>query len=191
MSENGGAIFINTNENTTKNKKINNELINNDQNYISLDKCTFYNNKANVFGGAIYSTLKNNTFNDTLFKFNDAKILGGALYLYYNEFENIEKANFLHELYNVTYINNTAQSLENKYSSNPSQVILESEYKNIIVKSGSGIPFNFKIVDYFNNIIEDKSRFFYDLTFSIKNHPVNTSIHIEGSHNQFYYGNLF
>ncbi|ORX56675.1 hypothetical protein BCR36DRAFT_280239 [Piromyces finnis] len=139
-----------------------NKYKNKSQNYINIDKCIFNKNSANVFGGAIYSTLKNNTLSNTKFLFNHALNAGGILYLYYDEFENIENSKYLYE-FNVYKSNNTAGSFGNNYTSNPSQVLIENEnINNISVKSGICNITELKLYSFPNRIFS--LNFFMDLT---------------------------
>lgn len=107
-SNGGGAIFANTNVT------------------LIINNCNFRNNTAINFGGAIFSTGKNNNINISNSEFRDnhapragAIHTGGAYSKYY--------------IYNCTFINNYANSTDSTGSSASGGVIYSGSFSNLTI----------------------------------------------------------
>ncbi|ORX46457.1 hypothetical protein BCR36DRAFT_104005 [Piromyces finnis] len=118
---NGGAIYINDNNNSLEKR--------NDRSYIMIiNDNIFKENKAENYGGALYSRI-NTTISsishskNNIFKHNKSGILGGAIYS-----QNSREYNILDLQYNNENVfkDNTANDIINDYTSKPAYISLNT-----------------------------------------------------------------
>lgn len=163
--------------------------------HMKLENNTFFKNHARNFGGALYIdfdkfdllSIKNNEiFN------NNADIMGGGLFSF-----NLNKTFNSNDMY---IYNNTANSLNNDYSSKPSLILLQTELteKNLNITSGKHLPLLFYLYDEYGNFINDISNFYSDISIKIVLEEVNDENNIEkeylnlfGNECTFINGNYF
>ncbi|OUM60765.1 hypothetical protein PIROE2DRAFT_13403 [Piromyces sp. E2] len=130
---------------------------------IKIIDTQFKNNKAEYFGGAIYSDfvgLNNLNTKNVTFIGNHA-YAGGAIY----SNKNCNKALFSK---NTMYINNTAESHGKDFATSPYIVnFKQSELKNYIVTSGELFPLQFNLTDEFGQIIQDVSKYYSNIILTL------------------------
>jgi len=130
---------------------------------ININSNIFKGNKAERFGGAIYSNyhkLGQAIVNDNKIVYNEAGIFGGGIY----SINSINKT-----LFDVTKIeieNNTVDSFIDNYSSKPSYIMLNSN-ETISVNVGEYIPLMFSLYDDFDNIIIDITKYYSFLSLKL------------------------
>ncbi|OUM62398.1 hypothetical protein PIROE2DRAFT_61916 [Piromyces sp. E2] len=174
---NGGALYLSNNEKPDTNDA-----------EISMKNVYFNNNKANSFGGAIYSDYNDFYLTDAInirLINNTAEIAGGALY-------SPSHGNKTLLYYEDLYLeSNIGKSHGNDISSPPSYILSKNEYNNTItISSGSYLSFVFNIYDENNNILKDNNNYF---TFISVNSVINSTqnngyFQITGKECNFYYG---
>eukprot|EP00833_Pecoramyces_ruminatium_P000891 jgi/Orpsp1_1/1174923/evm.model.c7180000051977.1 len=148
---NGGSIYM-KNEN----------IIDNDYRLEILNS-KFVENKAEVFGGAIYNDIyRFNTLRikETYFIKNSAYI-GGAIY---TNFNNISVLNDYINDNKSKFINNISESHGNDYGTRPYKIICTTNSTNeVTVASGDEIPVEFIIYDAFNQKIIDNLKLYSNI----------------------------
>ncbi|ORX87900.1 hypothetical protein BCR32DRAFT_274109 [Anaeromyces robustus] len=159
-SNNGGAFYIMSK--TVDGNSNDNSKMDSLSQFINLNNCTFKYNYAHYFGGAIYSSLKYFSLRNCKFEYNEANVAGGILFLENNKYNDT-----IIEETKVDKIDNKASSYGADYATFPYQIILDNIRDIIKVKSGEIINMNFKILDNFNSVVEDKINYFFDLSFNI------------------------
>jgi len=185
---NGGGVYIDREQDDTD-----------DEISIIANDNIFFNNTAEQIGGAIYVGLERLSLEatqDNIIKYCKAGNLGGGMYIakFYNE----------NVFSKFVFINNTANSIQNDYTSKPSYILLKSNYtKNEIITSGKYFPLKFELYDAFNNIIFDISKFYYLMTLNVSlekiddlnnindnnyNSDENSNYYLEGNTGTFIYG---
>ncbi|OUM63122.1 hypothetical protein PIROE2DRAFT_61476 [Piromyces sp. E2] len=141
---NGGAIYFSERKIT---EESNNSAI------ITIKNNNFYENKANEFGGAIYSkynqlymaSAQNNNITN-----NKSGIMGAGIYS-----PNYVNKN-LFDISNCHFENNLVNSFKDNYSSEPAYITLNTTINNEnIINVGDYFPLNFYLYDEFNNIFND------------------------------------
>jgi len=152
--DNGGAIYFG-------NEISNIDDMNNPT--VNINNNIFQENKAERFGGAIYSNyhkLGQATVNDNQIVYNEAGISGGGIY----------SPNSINEtLFDMTKIkieNNTVDSFIDNYSSKPLYIMLNSN-ETISVNVGEYIPLMFSLYDDFDNIIIDITKYYSFLSLKL------------------------
>jgi len=152
--DNGGAIYFG-------NEISNIDDMNNPT--VNINNNIFKENKAERFGGAIYSNyhkLGQATVNDNQIVYNEAGISGGGIY----------SPNSINEtLFDMTKIkieNNTVDSFIDNYSSKPLYIMLNSN-ETISVNVGEYIPLMFSLYDDFDNIIIDITKYYSFLSLKL------------------------
>lgn len=146
------------------------------------------NNKAKYFGGALYSDIADLNIKSINFMKNSA-YAGGALFFDNNKFSLSEK-----EIKSIKYLNNSAESHGNDYSTNPFMVYLINNFSNSIrIKSGSYLPIIFNIIDKFNQTIIDKYKLYSNFILKINavNNENNENVMLTGNSCIFYNGNQY
>jgi len=153
--DNGGAIYFG------------NEISNiddMDNPTINMNNNIFKENKAERFGGAIYSNyykLGQATVNDNQIVYNEAGISGGGIYS-----PNVSINKTLFDMTKIKIENNTVDSFIDNYSSKPSYIMLNSN-KTISVNVGEYIPLMFSLYDDFDNIIIDITKYYSFLSLKL------------------------
>ena len=175
-------------------------FIDNNKLNVTIESSYFRNNNG-INGGAIYINSEilekqNKIFSikDTIFTDNEAKNMGGAIYVSCNElnFKNIENTTFLYNsayaggaIYinntNIilsqenknTFINNTAESHGNNYASNPYKITLITDLNDLTITSGESKYLKFQLLDYFNNTVKDFSKLYSNLILQVINNNNN------------------
>ncbi|ORX56013.1 hypothetical protein BCR36DRAFT_175699 [Piromyces finnis] len=152
---NGGAIYFEENKNDIS--------INGSG---KIENNTFINNIAENFGGAIYS--KHNKLylvdsNNNEIINNKAGINGAGIFVPYSK-----KANSFNLSSNIIE-NNTINSYNNNYSSNPSYITLNNTYENIPIKiiSGDYLPLCFILYDEFDIIMMDITKYYSSMSLKV------------------------
>lgn len=152
---NGGAIYLN--------KLLHNSL-NKLNNSIDIENTQFIYNSADYFGGAIYSDFEglNLSYIDKIyFKFNYA-YAGGAIYTNNNRNNNL----FNVKSPNMYFINNTSVSHGPDFATGPYIVNQTLQYisKNeVSITSGKSFPLQFKLLDEYEQIIYDTSKYYSNI----------------------------
>ncbi|ORX47898.1 hypothetical protein BCR36DRAFT_405219 [Piromyces finnis] len=155
-ASNGGVMYFSKSENHFNN------------NSIKFYNSTFSNNGADYFGGVIYSSFEElniTNLENTFFKENNA-YSGGVFYI--DNDKNLDKILFNANSKDIKYLNNTAESYGNNYASDPYKIILLNEnIKDINIKSGELLSLKFRVIDEYNQIVKDISKFFSDIILKI------------------------
>ncbi|OUM58112.1 hypothetical protein PIROE2DRAFT_16693 [Piromyces sp. E2] len=164
-AQNGGAIYYNSHNNEIK-------IINS----------KFIENKAEYFGGAIFTLLdiKNiiSNIENTSIEYNRAYI-GGAIYTKNdnNKNNNSNINNNKNELYNnISFTNNNyephnhnfAESHGNNFASSPYKVKLITPFSVANVTSGEAYPLEFILIDELDQTFVDKFNYHLNLNLIIK-----------------------
>ncbi|ORY72859.1 hypothetical protein LY90DRAFT_636981, partial [Neocallimastix californiae] len=180
---NGGVMYF---------KQFNNHL---NENPIELIDLIFKKNKAEYFGGVIFSdnehlniqNVKNVTFTENY------AYAGGVIYLN-NENNEIIKNDLLYvNNKNFIYINNTAESHGDNYATDPYVIdLINQDIYNIFnrtIKSGDSIPLKFNLYDEFNQTINDASKLYSNLGLKINILNNNDSNNYKLYGNSCFYSN--
>eukprot|EP00833_Pecoramyces_ruminatium_P011725 jgi/Orpsp1_1/1185757/evm.model.c7180000095105.1 len=158
---NGGALYLrndhlsNPNNNTWKMEMIDSEFI---------------NNISQVFGGAIYSDIsgKYNLDLKNLYFSKNKAYIGGAFYSN-NNVTLALKSNYFNYSDIILYAN-IAESHGNNIGTKPNRIILTTIKSNqVTLRSGDVYPLKFNLVDDFDNIVFDNSRYYSDIGLYIYN----------------------
>lgn len=131
---------------------------NNDYNFdytINISNNIFKENRAENYGGAIYSEIYTpfssiSSSKENEFQNNKAGVLGGAIYT-----QNSREYNIL-DIEQNSFINNTANDYANNYNSKPSYILLNSTFDewDDRITSGDYLPMMFVLYDEYDNIME-------------------------------------
>ncbi|KAG4088500.1 hypothetical protein H8356DRAFT_1280889 [Neocallimastix lanati (nom. inval.)] len=159
---NGGVIYFG---------QSNNHL---NKNTIELVDLIFNKNRAEYFGGVIFSDYEYLNFQNirnVTFTENHA-YAGGVVYIdnenSKNDENNIENKFIFMENKNFKYIHNTAESHGNNYATDPYMTdLLKSDINNFVIKSGDSFPLKFNLTDEFNQIIKDESKLYSNMGLKI------------------------
>jgi len=132
---------------------------------INFENNEFINNKAENFGGAIYSTY-NKLFTNGVNNFiteNIAGIMGGGIYT--PNMKNQTISNIKNFIFNY----NTVESQKNDISSKPYYILLDTKITNnkIEMKSGEIISLKFLLLDGYKEIITDVTKYYSLLTLKL------------------------
>ncbi|ORX65789.1 hypothetical protein BCR32DRAFT_250582 [Anaeromyces robustus] len=176
---NGGAIYLNKDSNNNNNK--NNIKLNNNveiDRSISVHDTTFINNKAKYFGGVVYLDCDNinlSNFKNVSFIGNNA-YAGGLLYINNNNNNN----NTLFDPSSdktLKLLNNTSESHGDHFATGPYRTnLINNESYEINVKSGEIISLDFVLVDKFNHVVKDISKYYSNIILDINNNINNVKI---------------
>ena len=157
----GGAIYISKSESEDN------------VNSIVIEDTSFTNNKAEDFGGAIYSDFdifNINNIENVKFEGNTA-YAGGSFYLK-NDNIDIDNTKSLEVLKNTTkiqYINNKSDSHGENYGTNPIKIELMTNIPKIVeLKSGDVIQLKFNMTDKYGQIVKDISRLYSSIGINIE-----------------------
>jgi len=163
-SLNGGAIYFDKIVNDKEQDHI-----------IEISDTKFINNKAEYFGGGIYSDfvgMKSSKLNNVEFSTNHA-YAGGAVYTERNKentlFNVVDKEN-------VIFINNISESHGDDYASGPSLINLMTEVDKITITSGQLYPLRFNIVDEYSQLIYDYSKYYSNIIINAEYNSENENI---------------
>jgi len=153
---NGGAIYI-------KNGNITNM---NENNSITIEDNTFSDNRADNFGGALYSEFQKMYLAKAInnnFSYNKAGILGGGIFSPNSISEN------LFNIEDCTFLNNTVNSYINNYTSKPAYILMKPEFSDNLIQiiSGAYLNLNFTLYDEFDNLIEDITKYYSSMTLKV------------------------
>jgi len=159
---NGGVIYFG---------QSNNHL---NENTIELVDLIFNKNRAEYFGGVIFSDYEYLNFQNirnVTFTENHA-YAGGVVYIdnenSKNDENNIENKFIFMENKNFKYIHNTAESHGNNYATDPYMTdLLKLDINNFVIKSGDSFPLKFNLTDEFNQIIKDESKLYSNMGLKI------------------------
>jgi len=169
---NGGVIYLNIIKNDNKTIK------NQNKNDVEIMNSLFIENKAEKFGGAIYSDFINmNIFNITNSSFveNNA-YAGGAIYI--NDFDDVDdddnnnKENLLsnyEDFFNdIKFINNTSDSHGDDYASKPYKInLISPQSEKLMIRNGDHISMDFNLIDMFNQTIQDVSKYYSNIMLNM------------------------
>jgi len=149
IAENGGALYIVDGQ----------DMDLNENRDIYFENNIFCKNIAHSFGGAIYSNFTKlylANVNNNIITYNKAEIMGGGIF----SPNSVNKTSF--NINKVTIENNTVDSLDNNYSSNPYYINLDTPLNNNIINimSGDRFPLSFTLYDEFHNIIKDNTKYY-------------------------------
>lgn len=155
FAKNGGALYLSDGINIDK-KNIKNIFIENN---------IFKNNIVENFGGGIYSEYSKlylaNTINNEI-SYNKAGIMGGGIYS--PKMIN----NTLFDIKNWKIYNNTANTYINNYTTKPYKILMNTTYNdNLKVITGKYLKLAFLLCDEFNNIIEDKNKYYSSISLKL------------------------
>jgi len=154
---NGGALYFKKSDDSV-------DIVNNKT--ISFSNNIFDKNIAENFGGAIYSEydkLYLASFDNNTIKNNEAGIMGGGIYSPYNSDKN---------LFDVDKIIFGKNKMDN-YTTGPANIILNYKKSNIDINkpinliTGDILPLEFQLRDEFNQIIEDITKYYSELTLNV------------------------
>jgi len=157
-------------------------LKHNNANEIKLYNSIFSNNKADYFGGVIYSNYEKLQIVDTLnttFKENHA-YSGGGFYFNYNNNAN-------HEILNlndtkIEFVNNTSESHGNDYATDTYMILsLNDGIKGFNIKSGESYSLKFNVIDEYNQIIRDISKYYSNIILKISENDDQDSMNLDSS----------
>eukprot|EP00833_Pecoramyces_ruminatium_P007738 jgi/Orpsp1_1/1181770/evm.model.c7180000078520.1 len=159
---NGGVIYFN--------KKLSNNNINN----INIADSVFSKNNAKYYGGVIYSNIEAlnlSKISNTTFNENHA-YAGGILYL--NNINNYTFFDVKDKNKNIKFIDNISESHGNEFASGPSvKTLITGKTKEITVRSGEIFPLEYKLIDEFDQIIKDISKYYSNIILKIYNDDEN------------------
>ncbi|OUM63849.1 hypothetical protein PIROE2DRAFT_9518, partial [Piromyces sp. E2] len=178
---NGGALYL------TDGKMIDEEEENNRK--IIMNNNTLYYNKAENFGGGIYSEcsklyLSSTTTKNTII-YNKAGIIGGGLY----SPSNVNKTTFNIEKWSIK--NNTVNSQIDNIGSKPSFITLDTKLptynKNneITVTTGDKISLKFVLHDEYGNRFIDTTNYYSSLILKLSLQKI--MVNSEGKNENDYY----
>jgi len=146
----GASLDFNSINNTTQ------TITNN----ITISDSKFTNNKAEYFGGAIYSNFENidlSHITNTTFIGNKA-YAGGAIYIHNENFTLIDE-----KMIKKYILNNTSESHGHNIATKPYQIEFQSEIltdSNINLKIGDNLQLEFELKDQFNQTVIDQSKYY-------------------------------
>jgi len=172
---NGGALYLIGNNVNSNNK----------DKSIIIQHNTFEGNKAENFGGAIYSDYNKlylaQANNNTIIN-NIAYIMGGGVYA----------PNSVNEkLFNLN-TNNIVNNTYNDYASKPAYITLNepSSNRNISLISGEWISINFTLYDEFDKKYEDRTKYYSSMTVRVALKEKKEDIEDDGDLNYHLMGNI-
>ncbi|ORX37498.1 hypothetical protein BCR36DRAFT_313638 [Piromyces finnis] len=179
---NGGAIYINDNNNSLEKR--------NDRSYIMIiNDNIFKENKAENYGGALYSRI-NTTISsishskNNIFKHNKSGILGGAIYS-----QNSREYNILDLQYNNENVfkDNTANDIINDYTSKPAYISLNTTINTWgnRITSGNFLPMLFILYDEYDNIM-NITNYYNNIILKVNLEKKFKSKHILGNEKNYY-----
>ncbi|ORX79035.1 hypothetical protein BCR32DRAFT_269702 [Anaeromyces robustus] len=150
-------------------------------NNIEITDTKFIRNEADIFGGAIYSDFYdlNITYTKKLIFTENSAYVGGGLYS--NSDNSLITNNNNKNKKEIKYNNNKSYSHGNDYATNPYNTKISKKTKNIAVKSGELMPFYFELIDKFNQVIIDESKYYSDFILTIYPDDISEDIEIEGN----------
>jgi len=101
--------------------------------------------------------------------YNKAGIMGGGIF----SPNSVNKTSF--NVNKVIIINNTADSLDDNYSSKPYYINLDTPLNNNIINimSGDLFPLSFTLYDEFHNIVKDNTKYYSSLVLKVILIPKN------------------
>ncbi|KAL6625859.1 hypothetical protein U3516DRAFT_794237 [Neocallimastix sp. 'constans'] len=141
---------------------------NTSKNYGGFFHSKFIKNSSKVFGGAIYSDLFGmQTLNMVNTEFiNNFAYIGGTIYINHIKGKPTIEKSLRNQ--NIKYINNTSESYGDIYATKPDRIILNNmKSDEIIIKSGEIYPLEFLLLDEFNQIVIDDSRYYTEIYLEI------------------------
>jgi len=166
---NGGVIYLSIIKNDSKTLK------NQNQNKIEIMNSLFIKNKAEQFGGAIYSDFINmNIFNITNSSFiENNSYAGGAIYI--NDFDDDDNNNeesllsYYEDFFNgMKFINNTSDSHGDDYASKPYKInLISPQSEKLMIRNGDHISMDFNLIDMFNQTIQDVSKYYSNIMLNM------------------------
>ncbi|ORX51108.1 hypothetical protein BCR36DRAFT_288750, partial [Piromyces finnis] len=166
---NGGAIYLTNAEASYDNNKKKHSPRNINENVIKFENNTFIENEAENFGGAVYSNY-NKLFlatskNNEIIK-NKAGIMGGGIYTPNSKDQNMFN---VMDIKNWKFENNTVNSFINDFTTKPYYISLNTTLKNnrITITSGNFFSLKFLLLDEYNNIINDITKYYSSLTLKL------------------------
>jgi len=163
---NGGALYISSNENIKNRINESSNKIRDINNDINFENNIFSENKAENFGGAIYSTFNKlyltNSVNNSIIE-NNAGIMGGGVYT-----PNLKDQNMF-DITKFLIENNKVNTHINDYSTKPYSISLNSSIENnkYEIISGDSISLKFSLLDEYENLIEDITKYYTSLTLKL------------------------
>jgi len=184
---NGGALYISNS----------NKIDTNDNKPINFEINEFQKNRADYFGGAIYSEyekLNLATIKECVIENNYSGIMGGGIY----SPKSVNQTLF--NIYNTTnsnikILNNKASSSVDNFSSKPSYITLETKLNSTKITMGDNLSLTFYLYDEFNNLVEDTIKYYsIGLKAELKNNNYiddDESISLLGNIGTFAYGKYF
>ncbi|OUM60925.1 hypothetical protein PIROE2DRAFT_13174, partial [Piromyces sp. E2] len=155
---NGAAFNINSI------KKIDNVTTN----YLEVIDTEFINNRAEYFGGAIFTDYANLDLvhiTNVTFIGNKA-YAGGAIYIQNHNFTLTKEIDMKENTKSYTFINNTSESHGNNIATDPSYIEFLSNYPTNHITNltnGDNLLLEFELKDHFNQIILDNSKIYDDI----------------------------
>ncbi|OUM62833.1 hypothetical protein PIROE2DRAFT_61621 [Piromyces sp. E2] len=172
MATNGGALYLSNKQNYGKSEERPLNILNN----------SFKFNKAENFGGAIYSEFDQLhlavTSNNNI-TYNKAGIIGAGLFT-----PSLVQRN-LFNVKNDNIANNTVNSYINNYSTKPSYIMLNTTSKEgtFNITSGDYLPLKYLLYDEYNSVVEDITKYYSEifLRIELKYDEESTRIHLFGN----------
>ncbi|OUM63860.1 hypothetical protein PIROE2DRAFT_9529 [Piromyces sp. E2] len=170
---NGGALYLSSNDNENNENNEDTNEIKNINDTINFENNFFEGNKAEDFGGAIYSTFNKlyltKSVNNSIIE-NDAGIMGGGVYTPSRKDQNMFDIN------NFIFEKNTVNLLQiNNYTTKPYYISLDSLDENgkYNITSGESISLKFSLLDEYNQTIRDITKYYSLLTLKLSLQDIN------------------
>jgi len=170
-SYNGGVIYIKEQRNINKSYTKTMEIFNS----------TFIGNQAKHFGGVFYIDDYLDSINIKKSKFEKNKAYAGGIF-YFNQIMKITNNIYNEFDKDNSIIYGSVESHGDIFASKPYRINWLNKNKNlnkIIVKSGETYPLRFELVDYFDQNVIDKSKFYLNPSINIKEENIMTDNEIE------------
>ncbi|OUM64331.1 hypothetical protein PIROE2DRAFT_8882 [Piromyces sp. E2] len=148
---------------------------------INFENNTFLRNKAENFGGAIYSEydkMNSTTSTNNTVRHNSAGIMGGGIFISTPNKKGLLNIN----QWNIT--NNVVYSDEDNYYTKPTSIKLKTPIVNneIIITSGDYLSFTFELFDGYDTKIKDITEYYSTLTLKLSLSPIDEH-NIDDDHN--------
>jgi len=170
-SHDGSVIYLKKQKNIDKNYTKIMEIFNS----------SFIKNHAEYFGGVFYIDDYLDTINIKESKFEKNKAYAGSIF-YFNQIMNIT-SNIYKEFEKKNSVNdNSIESHGKIYASKPYRINWLNKNKNlskIIIKSGETYPLRFELVDYFNQNVIDRSKYYLNPVINIREENIMTDNEIK------------